>query len=397
MRKIIFLFCVITVLAPALPVDAAKLSRSRPEKVGMSSSRLDRLDDVVGEAVGSGDPPGAVVLVGRRGRIVYRKAFGLARTLPEPAAMRIDMLFDLASLTKPVATAASVMLLIERGRLRLDDAVADFFPGFRLYVDEMDEVVPEARIRHLLTHTSGLPPYLPDELMPEESCPTEELVGIIVDLEKLSPPGEEFNYSCLGYILLAHIIQEITGRSVAEFADESIYRPLKMTRTMFLPPDSLRPECVPTEVFEGEALQGIVHDPLARLQGGISGNAGLFSTGDDLAVFADMLLKGGKSGKVRILAPLTVDRMTEICPRVEDSGRGFGWDLDSPYSSSGGDLFGAAGYGHTGYTGTSLWMDPETETFVILLTNRVHPDDSGSVTALRGRIANVAAAAIVKK
>jgi CubicO group peptidase (beta-lactamase class C family) len=388
------------VLAAALVLNSAVLPDIRPEKVGMSSSRLARLDSLMRSAVESGEPPGAVLLVGRRGRVVYRKAFGLARTVPREEAMRPEMLFDLASLTKPVATATCFLLLVESGRISLSEKVKDYVPSFLPYAGKDGEPAPDARMIHLLTHTSGLPPYLPAEQAAEElgdPCAASALVGKIAGLEKLHPPGGEFVYSCLGYITLAHIIREITGETVAEYAARRIFRPLGMTRTFFRPPEELRSSCVPTQKVGEEVLLGVVHDPLARLQGGVSGNAGLFSTADDLSLFACMLLNGGAWKGKRILSPLAVERMTEICPEVFFAGRGFGWDLDSPYSSSGGDLFGPRSFGHTGYTGTSLWIDPETGTFVILLTNRVHPDDSGSVVSLRSRVANVAAAAILEK
>ncbi|MDZ7376843.1 MAG: serine hydrolase, partial [candidate division KSB1 bacterium] len=155
--------------------------------------------------------------------------------------------------------------------------------------------------------------------------------------------------------------------------------------------------CVPTEVIDGRPLIGIVHDPLARVQGGISGNAGLFSTADDLAIFAQMMLNKGEFKGVRILSPLSVERMTEVYDKAQFAGRGLGWDLNSDYSTNGGDLFGGRSYGHTGYTGTSIWIDPETETFIIFLTNRVHPNDKGSIISLRSKVANIVASSIVKK
>jgi CubicO group peptidase (beta-lactamase class C family) len=170
-----------------------------------------------------------------------------------------------------------------------------------------------------------------------------------------------------------------------------------MKHTFYRPAEKYRPLCVPTQVFEGKPLIGIVHDPLARLQGGISGNAGLFSTADDLAVFAQMLLNRGEYKGVRVLSPLAVAKMTSVWPEALFAGRGLGWDLSSSYSSNGGDLFGPHSYGHTGHTGTSLWIDPETETFLIFLTNRVHPDDKGSISALRSRVANVVASSIADK
>ena len=216
-------------------------------------------------------------------------------------------------------------------------------------------------------------------------------------MEKINAPGEEFHYSCLGYISLASIIKQLTHLTVAEFAAENVFRPLGMRETFYSPSPKFLKRCVPTENYGELPLRGIVHDPLARLQGGVSGNAGLFSTADDLAVFVQMVLNRGIFRGRRILSPLAVERMTEIYPRVFFSGRSLGWDLDSSYATAGGDLFGADSFGHTGYTGTSIWIDPETGTFLLFLTNRVHPDDKGSVLSLRSRIANVVAASIIEE
>lgn len=370
---------------------------ARPEDVGLSSPRLRQLDHIVTEAIERRDFPGAVLVVGRKGKIVYRKAFGKSQRVPKPEAMKESMIFDLASLTKPVATATSIMILVEEGQLSLEEKVKDFLPQFSPYMDEEGQPGEDARIWHLLTHTSGLPPYADVEVVEKlcgRPCPEDKLVGYISTLPKAAPPGQLFQYSCLGYITLAHILKRITGMDIASFARDHIFEPLGMKRTFFVPGEKYRALCVPTEVVDGNPLRGVVHDPLARLQGGISGNAGLFSTADDLARFARMMLNRGRWGKRQILSPLTVERMTSVWPKTLASGRGLGWDVDSPLSSSGGDLFGPRSYGHTGYTGTSLWIDPETETFVIFLTNRVHPDDTGSIVAMRSRVANVVASAI---
>ena len=370
---------------------------AKPEDVGMSSLRLRQLDVIIREAISRRDFPGAVLLVGRKGRIVYQKAFGESQWVPRRRPMEETMIFDLASLTKPVATATSIMILVEQGRLSLEEKVKDFVPEFAPYVDEAGRPADDARIWHLLTHTSGLPPYADVEEVEKlfgRPCPQDKLVGYIAALKKAGPPGSVFQYSCLGYITLAHIINKIAGQDIASFSREYIFKPLEMERTFFVPPEKYRAACVPTEVVKGEPLQGIVHDPLARLQGGVSGNAGLFSTADDLARFASMLLNRGRYKGRQILSPLTVERMTSVWPKASAWGRGLGWDIDSPYSSNRGDLFGRTSYGHTGYTGTSLWVDAETETFVIFLTNRVHPHDKGSIVAMRSRVANVVAAAI---
>ncbi len=377
--------------------EFSSLSIARPEKVGMSSAHLALLENIINEAVKNKDFPGADILVARRGKVVFRKVYGDSQWIPERKPMEKSMMFDLASITKPVATATSIMILVERGKIRLRDKVKDFIPEFSAYVDEEGRTHEDARLWHLLTHTSGLPPYCDAQELEDKygaPCPVDILVDHIGQLKKINAIGTEFHYSCLGYISLARIVKIVTGQSIAEFAKENIFDPLGMTHTFYVPPVEYHPLCVPTEVFDGMPLIGVVHDPLARLQGGISGNAGLFSTADDLAVFAQMMLNGGKFGTRRILSPLAVLRMISVFPEVEFAGRGLGWDLNSAYSTNGGELFRELSYGHTGYTGTSIWIDPETQTFVIFLTNRVHPDDTGAIVSLRSRVANIVASSI---
>ncbi|MCU0644538.1 MAG: beta-lactamase family protein [bacterium] len=372
---------------------AQSLPLAKPEEVGISSSHLNQVKTTIQEAIDHKDFPGATILVARKGKIVLREAFGASQWIPEKRAMKIDMMFDLASITKPVATATSVMILVEQGKIRLWDKVKDFVPDFSTYTDEAGKSGEDARIWHLLTHTSGLPPYTNAKEVERKfgsPCPTDSLVKHIAQLKKTDPPGKAFHYSCLGFITLAHIIHQISGQSVAEFSAQHIFKPLKMNHTFYNPPEQFRSLCVPTEVIDGKPLIGVVHDPLARLQSGISGNA----TVDDLAIFAQMMLNKGEFQGTRILSPLTVERMTEVHPAVSFSGRGLGWDLDSDYSTNGGDIFGHKSFGHTGYTGTSIWIDPETETFVIFLTNRAHPDDKGAIISLRSRVANIVASAI---
>lgn len=378
---------------------AQPLPYARPEQVGMSAERLQLLPQIIRAAIERKDFPGACLLIARQGKIVFREAFGDCQWIPERRPMQTDMIFDLASITKPIATATSIMILVEQGKIRLWDRVKDFVPEFEPYVGSDGSVSEPARIWHLLTHTSGLPPYANAREVAEKygtPCPTDSLVKFIATLKKLAPAGKEFHYSCLGFITLAHIVQKITGQTIAAFSEQHIFKPLKMEHTCYTPPERFLPRCVPTEVIEGKPLIGVVHDPLARLQGGISGNAGLFSTMDDLAIFAQMMLNQGEFNGVRILSPLTVARMTEAYPDVAFAGRGLGWDLNSGYSTNGGDLFGPRAYGHTGYTGTSIWIDPETQTMVIFLTNRVHPNDKGEIISMRSRVANIVASAIKK-
>jgi len=384
---------------------AHPLPKTKPEKVGMSSARLNRVKAIIQEAIQNKDFPGAVLLVGRKGKIVMHRSFGESQWVPESRPMNTSMIFDLASITKPVATATSIMILVERGKIRLWDKVKDYIPGFIPFTSDVDQTIegesePEdARLWHLLTHTSGLPPYTDAEEAAQKfgnPVSTEILVDHIAQLKKSDPPGEAFHYSCLGFISLGHVIKKVTGKTVAEFALKNIFMPLKMRHTFFCPSPELHHQCVPTEVVDGKPLIGIVHDPLARLQGGISGNAGLFSTAGDLAIYAQMMLNKGEFKDKRILGPLAVKRMTSIYPEVTFAGRGLGWDLDSSYSTNGGDLFGYDSFGHTGYTGTSIWIDPETESFVIFLTNRVHPNDEGLVVSMRSRIANIVASSIIE-
>ncbi|HYA49101.1 MAG TPA: serine hydrolase domain-containing protein, partial [Burkholderiales bacterium] len=270
----------------------------KPEDVGMSSKHLAYLDRIIQEALERKDFPGGVLLVTRKGKVVYRKAFGQSQWVPEPKPMTADMIFDMASVTKPVATATSVMILVEQGKVRLWEKVKTYVPDFAPYLLEKGIPDEDARLYHLLTHTSGLPPYTdPKEAEKQlgNPCSTDDLVNkVIARIPKESPAGKQFTYSCLNYITLAYIIQKTTGQTIAEFSAENIFKPLGMKRTLYNPPPEFLPLCVPTLVVDGQPLRGIVHDPLARLQGGVSGNAGLFSTADDLAVFAQMMLRGGE-------------------------------------------------------------------------------------------------------
>ena len=410
-RKVWFVAVIVLLSACAVSVFAQALPEASPEDVGMSAQRLERVVPVIEKAIQDSTIPGAVLLVARKGKIVFRRAFGNAQLVPKKIPMRPEMIFDLASITKPVATASAVMLLVEEGKLRLQDKVSRFVPEFSRFKKPDGTLAPEARIYHLLTHTSGLPPYTDAKKVLERygyPVPIDSLVAYIGRLPKTNAPGKEFHYSCLGFITLAKIVKDLTGQTVADFTKERIFRPLGMKHTGFIPqigetePDpnaelirKFRDWIVPTEVLNGRPLRGTVHDPLARALGGISGNAGLFSSADDLAIFAQMLLNGGEFNHVRIFSPLTVMAMTTVYFRTKDAGRGLGWDLLSPYSSNGGDLFPPGGFGHTGYTGTSIWISPQTQTVTVLLANRVHPRDKGSVVALRSYVANVVASSII--
>ena len=311
--------------------------------------------------------------------------------------MTVDTIFDLASLTKVIATAPSVMALVEDGTIRLRDRVARFVPGFERHGKEA------VTIEHLLTHVSGLRPDLPLE---EEFEGTGEGLRRVLDERLEAPPGEAFIYSDLNFILLGEIVRRASGQPLEVFAAQRLFAPLGMRDTSFRPDAARAARIAPTEACTplgwpcsgpgGVMLRGTVHDPTARRMGGVAGHAGLFGTADDLARFGRMLLDGGRaSSGSAVLSPLAVARMTRpSTPARLGEVRGLGWDIDSRYSSNRGDLFSPRSFGHTGFTGTSIWIDPETRTVVVFLSSRVHPDGGGNVVRLRGLVATLAAAAV---
>ena len=385
------------ILAIYLPMSAQPLPKAKPEDVGVSSKRLSKIDAVSQKAIDDKKVPGVAVLVARKGKIIYKKAFGYASLEPEKKLLTDDMVFDLASVTKPVATATAIMILVEEGKLRLTDEVRKYIPSFAPYVNK-DGEKEHARIYHLLTHTSGLPPYTNADTvkMLFGHSADDSLMAHIAGLKKNNPPGAKFDYSCLGFITLAKIVKIVSGKPISEFTKEKIFDPLNLRNISYVPDAELVKKCVPTERTEGVILCGVVHDPLARIQKGISGNAGLFSNLDDLAVFMQMIMNGGEYNKVRILSPLTVKLMTTIYEPVKKSGRGLGWDIASDYMGQRGDIFPMGSYGHTGFTGTSVIVDPFSETQIIILSSRVHPDGKGEIMQLRKDIANIVASSIVK-
>ncbi|MCI0487442.1 MAG: DUF1343 domain-containing protein [Blastocatellia bacterium] len=384
--------------------NAGRLTPASPESAGMSSERLARIDEAVLASIRRRETPGAVVLVGRKGRIVYRKAFGDRALAPRREAMTADTIFDLASLTKVVATATSIIILVERGRLSLADPVAQFIPEFGRFGKE------RITIEQLLTHRAGLPPDNEiADYVGVKIDPLEEIYNLHPSYE----PGTRFVYSDVGFIVAAEIIRRISGMPLNEFAAKNIFAPLGMKETFFginflnkirfggtLSPEALRSlertynRIAPTEMREGRWMRGEVHDPRAYEMGGVAGHAGLFSTADDLAVFCQMILNGGEYGGVRVLAPYTVERMVSAHSLPTSQMRGIGWDINTSFSANRGDLFPVGTFGHTGFTGTSLWLDPASQTFVILLTNRVHPDGRGGITRLRSFVASIMAGAI---
>lgn len=393
--------------------ESPGLPRTAPTAVGLSPAQLTWIDQIVEAEIAAGQLPGAVVMVGRQGRIAWNRAYGRRAVEPQPEPMTPETIFDLASLTKVVATATSVMILVDRGLVRLGDPVIRYIPEF----GEMGKRA--ITVEQLLIHRSGL--IADNEVRDFEQGPARALENIW----KLAPivaPGSRMIYSDVGYIVLGELIRRVSGKPVDQFAAENIFTPLGMESTGFNPlvrfGEGVRSRVAPTEKrggnrrveSTGEAtageerwMRGEVHDPRAFLMGGVAGHAGLFAPAEDLAIYCQMILNGGEFRGRRILSPLAVRRMTEGRPSGGNGGdgvvRGLGWDIFTGFSSNRGDLFPVGSFGHTGFTGTSLWLDPASQTFVVFLSNRVHPrldpQKPADVGSLRGRVASVVAASIL--
>lgn len=364
---------------------AGELPRAEPQEVGFDPQRLRAIDALVEEGLQERKMPGCVVCVGRRGRIAWLQAYGSRQVQPDVQPMTVDTLFDLASLTKPIATATSAMLLVEREKLRLDAPVVEYIPEFAPHGKA------EITVRQLLTHQSGL---LADNPLRDYLDGPDRSLERICNLKLQNPVGTKFVYSDVNFIVLGECIQRVSGASVHEFSQREIFSPLGMTETGYLPPQELRARAAPTEQRDGAWMRGEVHDPRAYALGGVAGHAGLFSTASDLAVYAQMMLSGGEYGGRRILQRETVAAMTAGEP-VSSGVRGLGWDKRTGYSTNKGTGFSDAAFGHGGFTGTVIWIDPQLDLFYIFLSNRVHPDGKGLVNPLAGRIATAVAEAVV--
>ena len=394
---------VLLILILLAQMALAQLPVAKPESVAVSTERLAQMDAVIKEEISNKKLPGAVVLVGRKGRIVWDKAYGARAVEPSREAMTPDTIFDLASLTKVVATATSIMILVERGKLRLSDPVSLYIP--ELKGEGRDRIT----IEQLLTHVSG---YAPDFDLKERWTGYDEAIKRLIKEPLRNPPGNRFTYSDIGFITLGEVVARVGGMPLDQFAQKNIFGPLRMTNTGFRPSASLKTRIAPTEKRRGQLsylgdtaanagaegelwLRGEVHDPTSYRMNGVAGHAGLFSTANDLAIYCQMILNGGSYGGVRVLAPLTVAEMTR--PRVVSSSgatRGLGWDMNTTFSTNRGDLFPLGSFGHTGFTGTSIWIDPASEMFVVFLSNRVHPDGKGDVGPLRGRVSSIVAGSV---
>ena len=363
------------VYALATVIFSAHGTSQQARQGSSSTANFSSVDFIMNQAVADKSIPGGVVLIGHNDTVIYRKAFGFRSLEPTREQMTEDTVFDLASLTKCIATTTSVMKLVQEGRIRLNDPVATYLPEFA------QNGKKDITIRELLTHYSGLRPDL-DLTVPWKG--RDAAFDMAMTEKPAHPPGSGFVYSDINFETLGFLVEKVTGSPLNDFARQTVFQPLGMKDAGFLPSEALRARIAPTQYDEhGQMLRGVVHDPTARRMGGVAGHAGLFATADDLAIFAQDLLSGH-----RVLSSAIVEKMsTPQQPANAASLRGLGWDIDSPFSSNRGDLLPVGSYGHTGFTGTSLWIDPVTDTYIILLTNAVHPHGGGSTVSLRARLA----------
>ncbi len=345
------------------------------------------VDAAIDHAIQQKQLPGAVLIVGHDGRVVYRKAYGNRAEVPKAEAMTLDTVFDLASLTKVIATTSSLMKLFEEGKFQLNDKITQYIPEFQGGKSNIT-------IRNLFTHFSGLKP---DVALTTPWTGYDTGIRLACTTPPDGPPGARFVYSDINFILLGELVHRLSGQMLNDYARTNVFIPLQMNETTFLPAPALIPRIAPTERLAGtdRILRGVVHDPTARNMGGVAGHAGLFSTGDELARFAQMMLNGGELDGQRVFNPLTIQKFTEPqSPPDQPILRGLGWDIDSPLSRNRGELFPIGSFGHTGFTGTSIWIDPSTRSYVILLANSVHPSLRPALSPLRSKVATIVAASV---
>jgi CubicO group peptidase (beta-lactamase class C family) len=385
-----FLRILISLYALILAIPAGN---AKADDFIIPPASINEIDAIAWKTISEKNAAGVVVFAGHRGNLFFRKAYGNSSLEPVARPMTEDTIFDMASLTKVVATTTAVLQLLENGKLSLEDPVAKYLPQFR--------TPPRNRItvRQCLTHYSGLPPDLPnhDLKYTNKSKPSSRTIwNKIWQIKPEAAPDEKWIYSDIGFVVLGRLVEKVTGKSLDQYTREAIFMPLKMNSTRYRPPAQWRSHIAATEKKPwGEVLLGKVHDPTAYLLGGVAGHAGLFSKADDLVRFCQMILNGGELEGIRILKPETVQLMTSPqSPPGKKDIRGLGWDIQTPHSSARGDFFSPQSFGHTGYTGTSIWIDPPSQTYVIILSNRVHPHDKGSSKYLRAEVANVVGAAV---
>jgi uncharacterized protein YbbC (DUF1343 family)/CubicO group peptidase (beta-lactamase class C family) len=355
-------------------------------QVAFDPAALKALDQVIEKAVAKKNPAGVVLWLEHRG-LTHTLVKGARELVPVREEMTADTIFDAASLTKVIATTPSIMVLADQGKIDLDAPASRYLTEF---VGEGRELIC---IRHLITHTSGLKPGIPE--LPAWIGYAEGIRRATASVPD-APPDSFFRYSDINFILLGEIVQRVSKKKLDAFASEHVFKPLKMNSTRFVPPADWRSRIAATERDElGQMLCGVVHDPTSRRMGGITGHAGLFTTAADLARYARMILAGGELDGARVLKAGTIAQMQRVqTAATVFERRGFGWDIDSTYSRPRGTVFPTGSFGHTGFTGTSLWIDPASKSFVIFLSSRLHPDGGGSVRDLYELVGTAAAKCI---
>ena len=374
------------------PLQAQQLPTVAPNSIGFDSARLERIDPIIEQAISQQKLPGCVVCFGRQDKIAYLHAFGLKQLEPDEVAMTTDTVFDLASLTKPVATSTAIMKLIENGDMRLKDRLVTWIPELSSGMPAKNDLT----VYDLLVHQSS---FTPDNPMSDYQDGPERAWSNIFALEPQFAIGERFRYSDVNFILLGKLVERVAQMPLDLYLDQEFWKPLNMHSTGFLIPPELQRRSAPTQMRDEEWIKGEVHDPRAYALGGVAGHAGLFSTAEDLASYANMMLSLSRHERsstldyTTLLSERTVDLMTKGYS-IGTVQRGLGWDKQSPYSSNRGDLLSDRAFGHGGFTGTVLWIDPELDLFFIFLSNRVHPNGNGEVNPLAGRLLNVIASSL---
>lgn len=339
----------------------------------------EQIETIVLEGIAAGQMPGAVVTIADSEKILYQRAFGDRQMEPTREPMTVDTLFDLASLTKPIATGTSVMRLVNAGKIDVEKPVSHYLPEFTGHGKE------EITVSDLLLHVGGL---IPDNALRDYNDGPELAWQRICDLKMIAERGEKFAYTDVGFMVLGKIVERVSGKTLDQFAADEIFVPLGMEHTSYTPDDEARRQAAPTEKRDDEWIKGEVHDPRAYRLNGVAGHAGLFSTANDLVRYGQMMLAGGKTASTTILRPEVFALMTK--PRKVPRGtRAYGWDHQSPYSSNRGESLSEAAFGHGGFTGTVIWIDPLKDRVFIFLSNRLHPDGKGAVNKLAGKIATL--------
>ena len=419
MKKVLFLLLSAVMISSCCASNSGniKLQKVSPESVGMCSERLQLADSVINQAIAKSEIPGAVLAVVRGDKIAYLKAYGNKQVYPDTVKMTENTIFDLASVSKCVGTTLSFLQLVENGKVRLTDPVEMYIPGFQQWVDPETGRKTSIRVQDLLSHSSGILPYINTASYLKKygpATPDSLIKHIAQELPLKYKPTTGYTYSCLNFITLQNILQNVTGMKLYQYAQQNVFGALGLKHTSYLPLDAAdRQEALstvtpdflslvaPTEGENGKVILGEVHDPTARLVNmGNSGNAGVFSNAEDLAVIAAAILNKGEVKGRRVLSPLMVETMMTN-PKTNDPSieRNLGWDTYTTGAGTKGDIFLTQPntFVHTGYTGTSMLFDIDNNCCVILLTNRVHPSDAAGVVArTRGVVANIVAASIME-